>query len=516
MGDYPRADSALFALTQCRLWAPVPERVPVPPPHRDQLLPPFPAGALCAVCPVALAGEALVLATLSSPALTGRMKRGLFRDRNAGVGMTERSDELSRTAQAEPLPLPRTEQLVNLTSHAVTVESLETAGSAQGSAPVPAMVSYPPDGQVARVRDKLSQQGDAWVHTPGGLLRVTRLRRRPSPVTGLPPAVPGVRYLVSRITAQAARDRADLVFPFGERRDNEGRVTDVSGLGAFEPDRRLADRYRERRRAAAGRRARRPLAAEWRTGLLFALATALLSAWLALFPGNMDNALKNGWGGGGQAWTTWLSVAFLVLGAAFLTQAARQWYWGQKVRAERGTAYVIEEQAIAWRHEDKQWVLDQLAGEFATVLRVPGPEALGERWRWQADERGALEWDRRTDQLVYSFWAVHYNDDQVTRNAVFVWAPWPVAMAFGARVTEFPATAEAIAGWVVSQAAKHRDHVLLLAARMPQEIAVGLGIQLGQRQPDWPQRLYPVHFVGGELVVPDLDLGRHSVPPEQK
>jgi hypothetical protein len=578
------------------------------------------------------------------------------------VGMTERSDELSRKPEAEPLPLPRTEQLV----HAVTVESLETAGAARDSAPVPSMVSYPPDGQVARVRDELSQQGDAWVHTPGGLLRVTRLRRRPSPVTGLPPAVPGVRYLVSRITAQAARDRADLVFPFGERRDNEGRVTDVSGLGAFDPDRRLADRYREWQRAAAERRARRPLAAEWRTGLLFALATALLSAWLGLFPGNVDNALKNGWGGGGQAWTTWLGMGFLVLGAAFLTQAARRWYWGQKVRAERGTAYVIEEQAIAWRHEEKQWVLDQLAGEFATVLRVPGPEALGERWRWQGDERGAPEWDRRTDQLVHSFWAVHYNDDQVTRNAVFVWAPWPVAMAFGAWVTarrrglvlhvrqrpssgnvgrrhelrlddpahdflraggepmlapaappcqhleltaplkvtiktlrddraaapephshkaafppvrlllvrivrqdigtipldlaaapavtvhaprcltgsvlrpgpheleaaewrwsgpggaaeipwgDFPATAEAIASWVIGQAAAHEDHVLLLAARMPQEIAVGLGIQLGQRQPEWPQRLYPVHFVGGELVVPDLDLGRHSVPPEQK
>ena len=36
---------------------------------------------------------------------------------------------------------------------------------------------------------------------------------------------------------------------------------------------------------------------------------------------------------------------------------------------------------------------------------------------------------------MHSFWAVHYNDDHVTRNAVFVWAPWPVAMAFGARAT---------------------------------------------------------------------------------
>lgn len=426
----------------------------------------------------------------------------------------------------------------------------------------------------------------------------------------------------------------------------------------------MSARYRDWRRKAAERRSQRPLTAEWRTGLLFALATAFLSAWLGLLPGSVDNAAKNGWAGGGQAWTSWLSVAFFVLGAVTFILAARRWYVGQQVRAGRGTAYVIEEQAIAWRHEEKQWVLDELAGGFARVLRVPGPEALGERWQWQADERGAPEWDRRVDQLVHSFWAVHYNDDQVTRNAVFVWAPWPVSMAFGARATarrrglvlhvrqrpssgaagqrhelrladpahdflrssaqpgqavasvqhaeltaritvtittigdesgagtrqpgvdvsafgpvrllvvrivhedigkipldlartpgisvhapecltgsvlcpgsqqvevaewrsanaggaelpweQFPAVAEAIADWIADQAEQHPGHVLLLAARVPQEIAVGLGIQLGQRQAAWPDRLYPVYWTGGELFVPDLDLGRHSVPPERR
>lgn len=581
---------------------------------------------------------------------------------NSGWAMTEQAEEQSRVLDAVAPPV---ERLVNLTSHAVTVESLATGESAQGSAPVPATATFVPDGRVARVLDESSEPGGGWVNTPAGLLRETRLQRRGAPVVGLPPAVPGVRYLVSRITAQAARHRRDLVFPFGERRGSQGQITRVSGLGAFAPDRAVRDRYHDWRREARERRARRPLAAEWRTGLLFAVATALLSAWLGLVPGNVDNALKNGWGGGGQVWTTWLSVVFLLLGVVTFVLAARRWSRGQKVRAERGTAYVIEEQAIAWRHEEKQWVLDQLVGEFATVLRVPGPEALGERWRWQADARGAPEWDRRTDQLVHSFWAVHYNDDQVTRNAVFVWAPWPVAMAFGARATarrrglvlhvrqrpssgdvgrrhelrldapahdflrdperpglaagaeapthaepdgqlkvsietisdsgpqpagrqgagrefkpvrlllvrivqapigdipvdlakapavtlyaprcltesvlkpgthrmpvaewrwkspggeveipwaDFPAVAESIASWVVSQAARHRGHVLLLAARMPQEIAVGLGIQLGQRQPSWPERLYPVHFVGGQLIVPNLDLGRHSVPLER-
>jgi hypothetical protein len=80
---------------------------------------------------------------------------------------------------------------------------------------------------------------------------------------------------------------------------------------------------------------------------------------------------------------------------------------------------------------------------------------------------------------------------------------------------DFPAIAEAIATWIAAQAEQYPGHVLLLAARMPQEIAVGLGIQLGQRQTAWPDRLYPVWWDGGELFVPDLDLGRHSVPPER-
>lgn len=69
------------------------------------------------------------------------------------------------------------------------------------------------------------------------------------------------------------------------------------------------------------------------------------------------------------------------------------------------------------------------------MLRVPGPTALDENWRWRADAVGAPQSDARADQHVHSFWAVRYNDDQVTRNALFTWAPWPVAMAFGARAT---------------------------------------------------------------------------------
>lgn len=56
--------------------------------------------------------------------------------------------------------------------------------------------------------------------------------------------------------------------------------------------------------------------------------------------------------------------------------------------------------------------------------------------------------------------------------------PWPA----------FPAAAEDIADWIIAQSAAHRGHVVLIATRIPQELAVGLGIHLGQRRHDWPSR----------------------------
>jgi hypothetical protein len=372
-----------------------------------------------------------------------------------------------------------------------------------------------------------------------------------------------------------------------------------------------------------------------------------------------------------------------VAGLAVLIAAAWRWRKHGVILEERGTAYVIEEQAISWRHEEKASVLADVASGFAAVLRVPGPGELGDDWSWQADAKTAPQWDARVDQLVSSFWAVHYNDDQITRNAVFIWAPWPVAMAFGARATArrrglvlhvrqrpsfgaagphrrpsltdgahdflryeglpslkdadpghetavaharvvltiaplgmshtgqhggpdghagrgknrpdggdsadgllllvvrvshgpvgpipvelartppftirvspslaqrvipagtrtvpaaewrldpretgearapdlpwpaFPAAAEAIADWVVEQATAHSARIVLLATRIPQELAVGLGVQLGQRSQErrpgqqWPQQVYPVFYTGDRLVVPDLRLGADSVP----
>ncbi len=382
--------------------------------------------------------------------------------------------------------------------------------------------------------------------------------------------------------------------------------------------------------------------------------------------------------GGVRPWRTWalrLTAGFGAAGIALLAGAAWRWRRRGLMLAERGTAYVIDEEAATWRHEEKESVLASIADEFAAVLRVPGPGELGENWHWQVGDGAARAWDERADQLVRSFWAVHFNDDHVTRNAVFAWAPWPVAMAFGARATArrrglvlqvrerpsygtagprqelriadgahdflrggrvaplgevapehaveyldgelpvtfgslttrgggrrvpapgvlllvvrvihgpvgpieldlartvkpvtltvctdllgsaipagthviglaewrlvpkdpagrnpmldwqaFPAAAESIADWVVEQAARHRERlaeregagrkqVVLLATRIPQELAVGLGIQLGQRSMDreqrlrWPDQVFPVYFAGS-LTVPYLRLGADSV-----
>jgi hypothetical protein len=60
-------------------------------------------------------------------------------------------------------------------------------------------------------------------------------------------------------------------------------------------------RWRAGLRARRSGRTRRSITTAWLTGVLFATATALLSAALGLLPAEVDNALKHGWGGAGQA-----------------------------------------------------------------------------------------------------------------------------------------------------------------------------------------------------------------------
>ena len=52
-------------------------------------------------------------------------------------------------------------------------------------------------------------------------------------VTGLPAPQAGTVFLVSRVLASYLSEREDLVFPFGEIRDADGRIVAVSSLATF-------------------------------------------------------------------------------------------------------------------------------------------------------------------------------------------------------------------------------------------------------------------------------------------
>jgi hypothetical protein len=327
--------------------------------------------------------------------------------------------ESTERGEAEP---PPAELLVNLTEHDVVLASRQVREGTDAQA----SVCIPPDGRYARVDDGAARQRDYLLDTTSGVVRVTRLSRSRR-LVDLPPPRPRTRYVVSRVTALAARDRADLVFPFGEIRDEAGRVAGARGLASFQPRVAVWRRLGERRAPARDRRRGQPLSRQWLTGVLFAVATALLSATLSLVPGVLDSARANGWGAAWATWTLRLTAGFAVAGLVVLVVAARRWHESGVMLEERGTAYVIEE--------------------------------------------------------------------------------------------------EAIAGWIIRQASGQAARVVPLATRFPQELAVGLGMQLGQRSSErepgkqLPQRVYPVFYTGdtlvpdaGRLVVPDLRLGAGPVP----
>ncbi len=129
--------------------------------------------------------------------------------------------------------LPAAERLVNLTPHDIVVHAstIPREGDDLDHAE-PTALRLAPLGGYARVDDYDATRGRSWLNTGTGLVPVTRLRRS-GKLVGLPPAQRGTRLVVSRITAQAARHRSDLVFPFGEIRDDAGQIVAASGLAAF-------------------------------------------------------------------------------------------------------------------------------------------------------------------------------------------------------------------------------------------------------------------------------------------
>jgi hypothetical protein len=317
-------------------------------------------------------------------------------------------------------PRTATSRIVNLTPHAAVLDVRDTR-SGDGSAPV-RRVTLPPEGQAARVDDPVVQEVS--LLTDNGSVREARLRRTRS-VTNLPEPQPGAVYLVSRLTALAARRRRDLVFPFDEYRNDGSVVAGAHALARFEPwwtaDWRHPIRgLRSHVRAWTGRL----VAPYWLITVAFALSTALAGAAFGVVPSLLEHG-----------WMRWSGTALALLGGlAVICGLAGVTLWRRRNRLldERGTAYVIDEVSDAWTYEEKRSFLSGMHGQFANVLRVPGPAHLGDGWHWPLGA-GAEGWDDRVDDLVRSFWATHFNDDHVTANAVFAWAAWPLAVAFAAR-----------------------------------------------------------------------------------
>ena len=105
---------------------------------------------------------------------------------------------------------------VNLTPHEVRIHS--ELGD----------MSWPSSG-VARIEDYAQP-----VAPLGG---VPAVELATGEVVGLPDPAPGVVYIVSRVLAGAVPDRRDVVFPFGEIRDDAGRIVAVSALARFQQNR---------------------------------------------------------------------------------------------------------------------------------------------------------------------------------------------------------------------------------------------------------------------------------------
>ena len=165
------------------------------------------------------------------------------------------------------------------------------------------------------------------------------------------------------------------------------------------------------------------------TAVVFASATGLIGAVLGALPSIVGRDPE-----ARSFWPMTVTGVLAVMSAFTLWAGARMWRHRQDVMTRRGTAYVIDEIAGVWTHEEKASFVDALSSHFASVLHVPGPADLGGSWTWSLDD-GAQRWSDELTTLVRSFWAVHFNDDQVTHNAVFVWAWWSVALGFGARAT---------------------------------------------------------------------------------
>lgn len=104
--------------------------------------------------------------------------------------------------------------VINLTPHAINL----TSGSE--------VREVPPSGMVARV--SMTRETVGAVEVDG--ITVPIFRAIPGEVSDLPPPRQGMVFIVSRLVAEACRERDDLLVPDELVRDEEGRVIGARAL----------------------------------------------------------------------------------------------------------------------------------------------------------------------------------------------------------------------------------------------------------------------------------------------
>ncbi len=94
------------------------------------------------------------------------------------------------------------------------------------------------DVEAPRVPLATRQVGEASAPSPaGGTCQVPVRHSAPAgPPVPLPDPEPGVLYIVSRATAEAAPQRPDLLYPDDAVRDERGRIVGCRALGTAVPD----------------------------------------------------------------------------------------------------------------------------------------------------------------------------------------------------------------------------------------------------------------------------------------
>jgi hypothetical protein len=164
----------------------------------------------------------------------------------------------------------------------------------------------------------------------------------------------------------------------------------------------------------------------WVAGLLIAFAL-----------GNVPSLVTGDWKSAMTWVSLWLSVGATVIAAVAFSFAEAARRGRDKMIAQNGTAYIIQEQARFWDDDKAARFREGIRRQFARVIQVPGPVEASRGWDWSLDS-DAWHWDAKADELVRAFRVLSIDagrDDAASPDGVFLWAYWAVAAAFGMRVT---------------------------------------------------------------------------------